>query len=119
MKTSSPLIGSAFTALFLCLSLSAMAQTASRVLVTAGATLGASPLIVSNSKNRTHLELLNQSPSATVFCTIDGSTPTATPTANQISIPPLGGFVWTSGVIPTNTVICLASGTGTPFTTIE
>jgi hypothetical protein len=110
--------GAAFAALFFCLP--AMAQALqSRGLSTTAVTVGGTPVTVANGHQRSFFAIFNQSNTATVYCVGDGSTPVASATANQITIPPLSGLMFQSGVIPSNSFSCIASGAGTPLTVIE
>jgi len=94
-------------------------STDTHSLTSHGVTVGTSSGTASNPNPRKHLELLNQSTTATIYCTIDGSTPVAAATANQITIPPLGGIAWAEGTIPANKVTCIASAASTPLTVLE
>lgn len=118
--TKFALISAALGAAFFCVIAPAMAQISStRAVSTNAVTIGGSPVTVSAAHGRTLLELLNQHAANTVYCTLDGSTPVAAATANQITIPPLSGYIWSTGVIPSNGIQCVASGAGTVFTEIE
>lgn len=97
----------------------ALAQSGSVNLVATPVLVGTSSAQVGGSHNRRHLELLSQSASATIYCTMDGTAAVATPTAGQLTIPPLSGFAWATGLIPSNAINCIATGAATPLTIVE
>ncbi len=96
------------------------AQSSSQNLSTVSAIVTGSSTRVSNAKARRHLEFVNQSPTDTIYCTMDGTAAVASPTAKQLTfLPNGGGFSWTTGVIPANEFNCVSSGTSSPLTIIE
>jgi hypothetical protein len=97
----------------------AFAQTGSVNLTSTAVVVGTSSAQAGGAHNRRHLELLNQSATATIYCTMDGTAAVATPTAGQLTLLPLSGFAWGSGVIPANALNCIASGASTPLTIVE
>jgi hypothetical protein len=82
-------------------------------------TVGTSSAQAGSAHQRRHLEVLNQSATATVYCTLDGGTAVAAPTAGHITLPPLSGFVWGTGIVPANALNCIATGATTPVTIVE
>jgi hypothetical protein len=114
MKISTFLLGCAL----LILAAPAWAQTNSAQFAAHSQTVTTSPAQADQAQTRRHLELLNQSTTATIYCTLDGSNPVASATAGQITLPPLGGSAWASGLIPSNQIICIATASA-PLTIME
>lgn len=94
------------------------AQISAHITSTA-VTVGATSIVVSQAKTRGYLGLSNQSPTATIYCTLDGTAAVAVATAKQITLFPNGSFIWEAGVIPNNPFNCIASAGGTPLTVLE
>lgn len=108
----------AFLAALFCAS-AALAQQSTVSFNVVALTVGTTSATVSSGHDRRHLEFQNQSPTATIYCTMDGTAAVATPTAKQLTFPPLGGYVWASAIIPSNAFNCIATASGTPLTLIE
>jgi hypothetical protein len=97
----------------------AMAQTNSAPFAASPASVGTSSAQVSSAHTRRHLEFQNQSGTATIYCTLDGSAAVGGPTAGQITLPPLSGYAWGTGLVPANAINCIATGAATPLTILE
>jgi hypothetical protein len=103
----------------ICLGFNAQAQISiSRPLIVVPSTIGASPVTVDQARQRVYLAMLNLDGANTVGCTFDGSTPVVG-AAGTMTFLPHQGYVWDSGVIPSNVLICIASGSNTAFTVLE
>lgn len=92
-------------------------QTAgvSRAIHTVAVTVtGSSASALAAQAGRVYLSLLNQSATDTISCRFAAAA--ALNTAGNITLAPLGGFVWDAGVIPTDQLFCISSGTSTPLT---
>jgi hypothetical protein len=104
----------------LTLASAALAQTGARPYTKVAVTVGTGSARVLNQNNsRTHLELYNQSATATIYCTVDGTAAVAAATAGQITIPPLAGQVWGTGQLPSNEFNCIATASSTPLTILQ
>ncbi len=109
-----------FGAILLFAATGAFGQSSSQNLSTVSATVTGTSTRVSNAKARRHLEFVNQSPTDTIYCTMDGTAAIASPTAKQLTfLPNGGGFSWTTGVIPSNEFNCVSTGSSSPLTIIE
>lgn len=84
-----------------------------------GATIGTGAVTVLSAKTTSGWRLMlvdNESTSATIACTDDGTTP-AINAAGSYTIPPGGTRVWqASNVVFAGPMICLASAGSTPVT---
>jgi hypothetical protein len=92
----------------------AFAQT-----TTVASTIGtAASQLVGQESGRSYLSILNQSTTATIACTLDGTTPSVNG-AGSVTMSPLGGFVWDTGKIPWGPVTCISSASSTPVTVVK
>lgn len=97
----------------------AFAQSGSVNFTSTPVVVGTSSTQVGGAHSRRHLELLSQSATATIYCTLDGGAAVAADTAGQITILPRSGLAWATGMIPSNAINCIATGAATPLTIIE
>lgn len=101
----------------------AQALPASGPATVIGATVGESATLIvgpalsgsGGAMRRTRLMIDNESPSAAIACTIDGSTP-ALNTGGSFTLAAGATRIWDSGFVPNGAVNCIAGSTGVPVT---
>ncbi len=98
----------------------AVAQNAvSRAPLIEKITVGAASAVAQAVRGRKYLALLNQSSTATISCTIDGTTAVLN-AAGTITLLPYAGYVFdNTGFVPNTAITCIASAADTPLTLIE
>jgi len=92
----------------------AFAQTTSRPVNKVAVTVTGTSATKLTANQRQYLAILNDSTADTVACNFGGTA--VVNGAGSQTLPPLAGFVWDNGLIPSDAINCISSGTSTAVT---